>query len=193
MNPNINILSEKTLYKGWSTLKEYTLEYTKKDAEKEIQIREIYDSGDGAAILLFNPDEKKIIMVRQFRLPAYLNGHPDGMMVEACAGMLDMKDPEGAIIKEVEEETGIRLTEVRKVFEAFATPGAHKEKIHFFIAVYNDAMKIHGGGGLDEESEEIEVLEISFSEAKQWLKEGSIVDVKTIALLQFGILHDFIS
>ena len=186
MNPSVRFISEKTLYKGWSTLTEYILEYTRKDKRKEKHVREIYDSGDGAAILLYNPESRKITLVRQFRLPAYLNGHPDGMLLEVCAGMLDLHHPEAAIIKEVEEETGIRLERVEKIFEAFATPGAHKEKIHFFTGTYDESMRKSKGGGLHDENEDIEVIEIGFDKIDEILISGGIVDIKTLALIYYG-------
>jgi GDP-mannose pyrophosphatase NudK len=186
MNPSVRFISEKILYQGWSTLTEYILEYTRKDKRKEKHVREIYDSGDGAAILLYNSGARKITLVRQFRLPAYLNGHPDGMLLEACAGMLDLHHPEAAIIKEVEEETGIRLQRADKVFEAFATPGAHKEKIHFFTGAYDESMRISKGGGLHDENEDIEVVEIGFDTIDGLLISGSIVDIKTLALIYYG-------
>lgn len=186
MNKSVRFISEKILYKGWSTLMQYMLEYTRKDGKKEQHIREIYDSGDGAAILLYNPETRKITLVRQFRLPAYLNGHHDGMLLEVCAGMLDLNHPEAAIIKEVEEETGIRIQKAEKLFEAFATPGAHKEKIHFFAGQYTESTRTHEGGGLQDEHEEIEVVEIGYDDVDALLYSGEIVDIKTIALLQYG-------
>lgn len=189
MNPLVKILSRETLYKGWSELTRYVLQYTRKDGTTEQQIREIYNSGDGAAVLLYNNSKKTVMLVRQFRLPAYLNGHPDGMLLEVCAGMLDEKDPETTIIREVYEETGIKISQVTKIFEAFATPGAHMEKIHFFTAPYQDHQKHHDGGGLSEESEEIELYELHYDQIDTQIREGKIVDIKTIALLQYGLLH----
>ena len=189
MNDFVKIISVETLYKGWSELRRYVLDYTRKDGTQEKQIREIYNSGDGAAILLHNNTTKKVMLVRQFRLPALLNGHTDGMLLEACAGMLDENDAENAIIREVYEETGIHITKAEKIFEAFATPGAHMEKIHFFTAEYTEEHKAHDGGGLPEETEEIELVELSYEEIPGYIKRGKITDIKTIALLQYGLLH----
>lgn len=189
MNDFVKIISVETLYKGWSELRRYVLNYTRKDGSKEIQIREIYNSGDGAAILLYNNTAKKVMLVRQFRLPALLNGHPDGMLLEVCAGMLDKNDAESAIIKEVYEETGIHITKAEKIFEAFATPGAHMEKIHFFTAEYSEEHKAHVGGGLPEETEEIELVELRYEEILPYIKNGNITDIKSIALLQYGLMH----
>lgn len=187
--PRTNILLESTLYSGWSTLKQYVISYTRRDGRKERHTREIYNSGDGAAILLYNPTDKKILLIRQFRLPVLLNGHGDGFIIECCAGMLDEQDPESAIIKEVAEETGYRIKEVQKVYEGFATPGAHMEKIHFYVGEYRESMKIDNGGGLMAEQEDIEVLEYHYHEISDLLKSGQIIDAKTIILLQWGLLE----
>lgn len=189
MSVRIKFISESTIYKGWSTLKEYIIDYTRRDGRTEQQIREIYDSGDGAAVLLFNPSTRKILLIRQFRLPVLLNGHPDGFIIECCAGMLDSLNPEQAIIKEIEEETGYKVTNVTKLYEAFATPGAHKEKIHFYSAEYNDGMKIHHGGGEITEQEDIEILEYGYHDIPDLLQSGAIIDAKTIILLQWAMMR----
>jgi nudix-type nucleoside diphosphatase (YffH/AdpP family) len=186
---NIKILKKTTLYKGWSTLKEYIIDYTRHDGRTEQQTREIYDSGDGAAVLLYNPSVRKILLIRQFRLPVLLNGHKDGFIIECCAGMLDELNPEQAIIKEIEEETGYQVTEVTKIYEAFATPGAHKEKIHFYTAQYDGSMKKHAGGGDASEQEDIEILEYEYDQISALLTSGEIVDAKTIILLQWAVMR----
>lgn len=188
MSLQIKFISESTLYKGWSTLKEYVIDYTRRDGRIEHQTREIYDSGDGAAVLLFNPSIRKILLIRQFRLPVLLNGHPDGFIIECCAGMLDELNPEQAIIKEIEEETGYRVTNVTKIYEAFATPGAHKEKIHFYTAQYDDSMKTHNGGGDISEQEDIELVEYGYEQIHDLLNSGAIIDAKTIILLQWAMM-----
>ncbi|KXK37596.1 MAG: NUDIX domain-containing protein [Saprospiraceae bacterium] len=185
----IEFLGSKILYKGWSVLEEYKLSYTRQDGSKDNQIREIYDSGDGAAVLLYNTQSRKIILIRQFRLAALLNGHPDGFIIECCAGMLDQQEPEVVIIREIEEETGYKVTSVNKIYEAFATPGAHKEKIHFYVAEYDESMHFGKGGGLQSEQEEIEVLEFRFEDLPQLLQNGTIIDAKTIILLQWALLN----
>lgn len=189
MSLRIKFSSETTLYKGWSTLKEYIIDYTRRDGRTEQQTREIYDSGDGAAVLLYNPSAQTILLIRQFRLPVLLNGHADGFIIECCAGMLDELNPEQAIIKEIEEETGYQVTEVTKIYEAFATPGAHKEKIHFYTAQYDDKMKIHKGGGDISEQEDIEILEYSYYQIPNLLTSGEIIDAKTIVLLQWAMMR----
>ena len=189
MDGRIKILKEKVLYKGWSSLKQYIIEYMRKDGRVEEQIREIYNSGDGAAVLLYNPEERKILLIRQFRLPVLLSGHPDGFIIECCAGMLDDLDPEQAIIKEIEEETGFRIQDVVKIFEAYATPGAHMEKIHFYTAKYDSSMKLHAGGGDLGEQEDIEILEYGFQEIPDLMKSGLIIDAKTLILLQWAMMN----
>jgi GDP-mannose pyrophosphatase NudK len=189
MDGRIKILKEKVLYKGWSSLKQYIIEYMRKDGRVEEQIREIYNSGDGAAVLLYNPEERKILLIRQFRLPVLLSGHPDGFIIECCAGMLDDLDPEQAIIKEIEEETGFRIQDVVKIFEAYATPGAHMEKIHFYTAKYDSSMKLHAGGGDLGEQEDIEILEYGYQEIPDLMKSGHIIDAKTLILLQWAMMN----
>jgi len=188
MSLPIKFISETTLYNGWSTLKQYIIDYTRRDGRTEQQTREIYDSGDGAAVLLYNPSAKKILLIRQFRLPVLLNGHADGFILECCAGMLDSLHPEQAIIKEIEEETGYNVSKVTKIYEAFATPGAHKEKIHFYTAQYDDTMKIHAGGGDVSEQEDIAILEYTYDEIPTLLDTGAIIDAKTIILLQWAMM-----
>lgn len=189
MDDKVKIINQKTIYHGWSKLEKYELRYTRENGEVEHQIREIYDSGDGATVLLINLDTEKILLVRQYRLAAHLNGHPDGFLLECCAGMLDANDPDSAIKKEIEEETGYEVTNVNKLFEAYATPGAHKEKIHFYYAFYDNMKKSSKGGGLIKEQEEIEIVEFSFNEIMPLIHEGKIMDAKTIVLLTYGILH----
>ncbi|MBK9737356.1 MAG: NUDIX domain-containing protein [Saprospiraceae bacterium] len=190
MTERIKIISKKILYKGWSTLSKYIISYTRTDGRVEEHIREIYNSGDGAAILLYNPEEQKILLIRQFRLPVLLNGHPSGFILECCAGMLDTLHPKEAIIKEVAEETGYLIKDATKVYEAFATPGAHMEKIHFYTAAYNKNQKIHEGGGDLSEQEDIEIVEYEYKEILKLLQSGHIIDAKTIILLQW-VLREF--
>jgi nudix-type nucleoside diphosphatase (YffH/AdpP family) len=185
----ITTLSRTILYKGWSALSSYKILYQRDNGELELQTREIYNSGDGAAVLLYNPQEKKIILIKQFRLPVYLNSETDGFILECCAGLLDNQNPEKTIINEVYEETGYRIANVKKIYEAFATPGAHMEKIHYFVATYTAAMKAGEGGGKQEEQEEIEILEFDYNQIPDLLREGKIIDSKTIILLQWAWLN----
>jgi nudix-type nucleoside diphosphatase (YffH/AdpP family) len=187
------ILSKKQLYKGWSSLTEYTIKHFI-SPEKYIPIRrEIFNSGDGAAALLYNPFRRVVILIRQFRLAAYINGHENGKMMEVCAGMLDGNDPEDAIINEIFEETGYRIEKVEFVAEVYATPGAHTEKVRLFIAECNDDMLIGEGGGLESEHEDIEVLEIGYEEVLNMVNKKTIQDAKTLILLQHAMIEGIIS
>jgi len=189
MSKRVEIVSEVTLYRGWSWLRKYVIDYTRSDGRKELQSLEIYNSGDGAAILLYNPAAREIVLIKQFRLPVMLNSDTDGFIIECCAGMLDDLNPEQAIIKEVREETGYEVKDIHKIYEAFATPGAHMEKIHFYTAAYNAADKVARGGGESSEQEDIEVLHISYNDIANLLRQGNIIDAKTIVLLQYALIH----
>ena len=179
-------IKKEVLSKAWYSLYRYTFDYQKEDALWETQQRETYDRGNGAAIFLYNPRSGKVILTRQFRMPTYVNENPDGMMVEVCAGLLEGDHPEACIIKEVEEETGYRIPKVQQVFEAYMSPGAVTEKLHFFLGEYNESMKISSGGGSEQESENIEVLEMDFESAYQMISTGEIQDAKSILLLQYA-------
>ncbi|MCX8523342.1 GDP-mannose pyrophosphatase NudK [Chryseobacterium formosus] len=181
---NVSIEKTEILSDNWYTLKKVTFNIKKQNGETETQSREAYDRGNGAVILLYNTDSKKIILTRQFRLPTYINGNANGMLIEACAGLLDDNNPEDCIRKETEEETGYKISKVEKIFEAYMSPGSVTEILHFFIAEYSDEMKINEGGGLEEEGENIEVLELNFDETLAMIDNGEIKDAKTIMLLQ---------
>ena len=182
-------IKKEVLSKAWYSLYRYTFDYQKEDARWETQQRETYDRGNGAAIFLYNTGSGKVILTRQFRMPTYVNNNPDGMMVEVCAGLLDGDDPEACIIKEVEEETGYSIPRVQRVFEAYMSPGAVTEKLYFFIGEYNESMKISEGGGAEQESENIEVLEMDFESAYGMISSGEIQDAKSILLLQYARVH----
>ena len=188
-NSNIKNLRTEILSDNWYTLKKVTYDYQKQDGTWERQSREAYDRGNGAVILLYHPIRKTVILTRQFRVPAYLNGNPTGMLIEACAGLLDQASPEDRIRKETEEETGYRIASVRKVFEAYMSPGSVTEILYFFIAEYSDRMKVSDGGGVATEQEEIEVLELPIDETLNMIEPGEIKDAKTIMLLQYLRLH----
>jgi GDP-mannose pyrophosphatase NudK len=185
MNTNARILKTEILSDNWYTLKKITYEILKNNGERQIQNREAYDRGNGAVILLYNKESKTVILTRQFRLPTFINGNPDGMLIEACAGLLDKDNPEDCIKRETEEETGYKIKEVTKIFEAYMSPGSVTEILFFFIAEYSASMRVHEGGGIQHEQEDIEVLEIRFDKAMQMLDEGQIKDAKTIMLLQY--------
>lgn len=190
MSARIKNLEKTLLSDNWYTLNKFSFDYQKPDGSWERQEREAYDRGNGAAILLYNTKKKTVILTRQFRLPSYVNGNADGMLIEACAGLLDDHNPEDCIRKETEEETGFRINNVHKVYEAYMSPGSVTEILHFFTAEYTDAMKVSDGGGLDAEQEDIEVLEFSFTEALEKMASGEIKDCKTILLLQYAQLNE---
>jgi nudix-type nucleoside diphosphatase (YffH/AdpP family) len=171
-------------------LKSTTFDYRRGDGEWQTQTREIYDRGNAATLLPYNLTDGTVVLVRQFRFPAYVNGYDD-LLIEAAAGMLDNASPEERIRAEAEEETGYRLHQVKKVFEAFMSPGAVTEKLHFFVAEYDRSMRVSSGGGLADEGEDIEVLELAIDEALAMVADGRIVDAKTIMLLQYAALHIF--
>ena len=153
------------------------------------QKREVLDRGNGAAILLYNRQAQTVILTRQFRLPTYLNGNPSGELIEVCAGSIDDESPEENIIKETEEETGYKISNPKKVFEAYMSPGAVTEVVHFFMAEYDADLKVGLGGGNSEETEHIEVLEMTFSQAIELMSKGEIKDAKTMMLLQYAQIH----
>jgi len=191
-NPIIKIQKTELLSDNWYTLNKVTYEYKKEDNSIETHIREVYDRGNGAAILLYNSKQKTVILTRQFRLPSYLNGNTSGMMIEVCAGLLDKDHPEQCIIRETEEETGYRLSTVHKVFETYMSPGAVTEILYLFVGEYDATMKVSAGGGVDTEQENIEVLEYTFDEAFAMIKSGEIKDAKTIMLLQYAKINKLV-
>ena len=189
MNDKVRNMKVSILSDNWYTLNKVDFEYLNNQNTWEHQSREAYDRGNGAVVLLYNPDQKTVILTRQFRMPTYLNKNSDGMMIEACAGLLDENDPKTAIIKEIEEETGYRIQTVEKVFESYMSPGSVTEILHFFIAAYSESQKVSEGGGAADETENIEVLEYSFQDALALIKTGEIKDAKTIMLLQYAQIN----
>lgn len=189
MNPNVKISKEETLSDNWYILKKYTFDYLRKDGTWERQEREAYDRGNGAAILLYNTEKQTVILTQQFRLPSYVNGNTSGMLIEACAGLLDKDNPEECIRRETEEETGYKIQSVKRVFEAYMSPGSVTEMLYFFVAEYTHDMKVSEGGGEASEQENIDVLEIPFAEALRMVANGEIKDGKTIMLLQYAQIH----
>ena len=182
---NVSVLSARHY-----RLNEVEFDYRRGNGEWQTQKREVFDRGHAAALLPYNPANRTVVLTRQFRLPHYLAGHDD-LLIEAAAGMLDNETPEKRIRAEAEEEIGYRLRDVRKVFEAFMSPGAVTEKLHFFVAEYDAAMRIGDGGGIAEEGEDIEVLELPIDEALAMISDGRIADAKTIMLLQYAALNIF--
>lgn len=186
----IRVIDSQVLSDDWYLLKKTTFDFLRADGSWQRQHRETYDRGNGATLLLYNRQQRSVVLTRQFRFPAYVNGH-HGMLIEAPAGLLDQATPEQRIRAEVEEETGYRLSAVSKVFEAFMSPGSVTEKLFFFMAEYDATRKVSDGGGLAEEGEDIEVLELPFEQAMAMIARGDIVDGKTIMLLQYAALHVF--
>lgn len=189
-NPKIKITKSELLSDNWYVLKKITYDYQKNNQKTEVQIREVYDRGNGATILLYNKINKTVILTRQLRIPTYMNGNETGMMIEACAGLLDKDNPEDCIRKEVEEETGYKINDVQKIFEVYMSPGSVTEIIYFFIGEYHKEMKINEGGGLAHEQENIEVLEYLFDDAYNMIATGEIKDAKTIMLLQYAKINN---
>ena len=189
MRDNIKIIEEKVLSKDWYLLKKTVFDLRRRDGIWQRQSRETYDRGNGATILLYNRAGKTVILTRQFRFPTFVNGNADGMMVEACAGLLDQDDPATCIRRETEEETGYRISDVRKVFEAYMSPGSVTEKLFFFVGTYTAADKVSDGGGEAHEGEDILVLELTLDEAMAQVASGQICDGKTIMLLQYAKLN----
>ncbi|OIQ37288.1 MAG: GDP-mannose pyrophosphatase [Bacteroidetes bacterium MedPE-SWsnd-G1] len=192
MNPKVRNIRTQLLSDNWYTLNKITFDYLNDKGVWETQERESYDRGNGAAILLYNKEKKTIILTRQFRMPTYLNGNKDGMSIEVCAGLLDGDEPEVCAIKEAEEESGYRVKNIERVLEAYMSPGAVTEIVYLFIAEYTDEMKVSEGGGLDDEHENIEVLEVTFNEALNMVKRKEIHDGKTIMLLQYAQIHNLV-
>lgn len=186
---NIKNIEKQLLSDNWYTLNKYSFDYQKPNGEWERHQREAYDRGNGSTILLYNPQKSSVILTRQFRLPTFINGNADGMLIEACAGLLDKDNAEDCIRKEAEEETGYRIDKVKKIFESYMSPGSVTEVLYFFIAEYSDAMKVSAGGGLAHEQENIEVLELKFDDAFAMIETGEIKDAKTIMLLQYAKLN----
>ena len=185
-NGKVKNIKTEVLSDHWYTLNKITFDYQKEDGSWETQIREAYDRGNGAAILLYNTKKGTVVLTRQFRMPTYVNSNSDGMMIEVCAGLLDGDHPEDCIKKEVEEETGYKVDNVKKVFESYMSPGSVTEILHFFVGEYTDDMKISEGGGAADESENIEVMEMDFTKALNLIRTGDIKDAKTIMLLQYA-------
>lgn len=186
----VRIVDVQVLSKDWYVLKKTTFDYLRRDNVWQRQSRETYDRGNGAVVLLYNLAQGAVVLTRQFRLPAFVNGH-EGMLIEAAAGLLDASSPEERIRQEAEEETGYRINTVRPIFNAYMSPGSVTEKLYFFVAEYDAMSKANSGGGIEAEGEDIEVLELPFGQALEAITSGEIQDGKTIMLLQYAALHLF--
>ena len=190
LKSRVKIKNVTNLSDNYFMLDRYDIEYQREDGTWQPQMREVYDCGDAATILLYNLQKQTIILIRQLRVPCFLNGH-EAALLETPAGLLDDISPEKRIIEEAEEETGFKISKVEKIYEGFACPGALKQKVHFFIGEYTDKDKVSDGGGLEDEGEEIEVIEMPFKAAVKMLENNEIQDMKTIMLLQYAILKIF--
>ncbi|WP_313373371.1 GDP-mannose pyrophosphatase NudK [Chishuiella sp.] len=191
-NERVKIKETKILSDNWYILNKVTFDYQKQNGEWETQSREAYDRGNGATILLYNKENRSVILTSQFRLPTYINGNKSGMMIETCAGLLDKDNAEDCIRRETEEETGYKISKVEKIFESYMSPGSVTEILYFFIAAYNKDMKVSEGGGIDEEQENIDVLELNFDDAYKMIQTGEIKDAKTIMLLQYAKINNLV-
>jgi nudix-type nucleoside diphosphatase (YffH/AdpP family) len=187
-NDRVRIIEECLLSDDWYTLKKTTFDYRCRDGHWQRQSRETYDRGNGAVLLLFNADRNTVVLTRQFRFPTYVNGCSDGLLIEACAGLLEGEDPHTCIRREAQEETGFVVRAPRKILEAYMSPGSVTEKLHFFVAEYESQDRVSAGGGDAAEGEDIEVIEVSMASALQMIANGAIQDGKTIMLLQYAAL-----
>ena len=185
----VRIVESTVLSDDWYTLKKGTFDFLRRDGTWQRQSRETYDRGNGATILLYSRHTGKVVLTRQFRMPVFVNGH-DGMLIETAAGLLDNATPEERIRLEAEEETGYRVSNIRKVFEAYMSPGSVTEKLYFYLGEYDASMRVNDGGGIEDEGEDLEVLEMPLQTALQLVKSGEIVDGKTIMLLQHLALSE---
>ncbi len=191
-NNRVKNIDKKVLSNNWYVLNKYTFDYQLNNGNWVTQQREVYDRGNGAVILLYNKHKQTIILTKQFRIPTYVNGNSNGYMIEACAGLLDNDNAIDCIKREVEEETGYKVSQVKKILEAYSSPGAVTEILHYFIAEYTEQMKVSDGGGLESETEDIEVLELQFSKALEMINNGEIKDIKTIVLLQYAQINNLL-
>jgi nudix-type nucleoside diphosphatase (YffH/AdpP family) len=190
ISDRIRVKDVRLLSDNHYALKTTTFQWRRNNGEWQTQHRETYDRGNGATLLPYNLERRTVVLVRQFRYPAFVNGY-DNLMIEAIAGLLDDEEPEARIRAEAEEESGYRLHDVREIFEAFMSPGSVTEKLHFFVAEYEPEMRVSDGGGNADEGEDIEVLELAIDEALAMIADGRIVDAKTIMLLQYAKLNIF--
>lgn len=188
---HVQIENTEILSDDWYVLQKTTFKHRRVDGRWQTLTRETYDRGNGATILLFNVERGTVVLTRQFRYPTFVNGNTEGRLIEAAAGLLDRVHPEKRIRQEAEEETGYRLNNVELVFEAYMSPGSVTERLYFYVASYDESDRISGGGGIYDEGEDIEVLEMTFSDAMSKIQSGDICDGKTIMLLQYAALNIF--
>lgn len=183
MSLNITVIKDKILSDNYFILRNITYDLTQRNGDVVQHKREVYDRGNGATVLLYNRQKQSVVLVRQFRVATWVNGNLDGMLIETCAGLLDDDEPEACIRKEAIEETGYQVSNVRKVFQLYMSPGGVTEIVHFFIAEYDERLRQNNGGGV--EDEDIDVLELPFAQAIEMIRSGEICDGKTLILLQY--------
>jgi len=188
-NPAVIVRDVELTSDGWHVLRRTTFDYRRRDGRWETQQRETYDRGNGATILLYDADRRTVLLTRQFRFPAYVNDHPDGMLIEAAAGLLDDQDPETAIRRETQEELGVAVGELHHLFDVYMSPGSVTERVHFYAGPYTLADRTEAGGGVADEGEDIEVLELPFERALEMTASGRIADGKTIMLLYWAAIR----
>jgi nudix-type nucleoside diphosphatase (YffH/AdpP family) len=188
-NPDVVVRDVELLAAAWHVLRRTTIERRRRDGQVVVEQRETYDRGNGATLLPYDAQRRTVLLTRQFRYPVYVNGHPDGLLIETAAGLLDDDSPEDAVRREVEEELGIRVGEVEHVFDVWMSPGSVTERLHFYAAPYVPADRTGAGGGLVEEGEDIEVVELPFDDALDMIGDGRIADAKTVMLLQWAALR----
>jgi nudix-type nucleoside diphosphatase (YffH/AdpP family) len=191
-NPAVAVERVEVTSDGWHVLRRTTFSYRRRDGRVESQQRETYDRGNGATLLLVDPRRGTVLLTRQFRFPAYVNGHPDGMLVETAGGLLDDDAPEVAMRREASEELGVLVGELRHVFDLYMSPGSVTERVHFYVGEYDPADRVDAGGGVAAEGEDIEVLEMPAAEALAMVADGRIMDGKTVILLQWAALAGLI-
>jgi GDP-mannose pyrophosphatase NudK len=183
----IDIKEEKVVYKEHGTLTQVRFHKKKNSGEWEEQTRVLFNHGNAVTVLLYNRDHKTVLLTKQFRLATYVNGNPGGLLLETCAGLLEEGEkPEDAIKREVKEETGYEINALQKIAEAYSSPGAYTELVHYFIAPFSRQQKVAAGGGLEEEGEELKVVELPFAEALRQAESGEIKDAKTLFLLYYA-------
>ena len=187
-NPDVRVKDVEVTSDGWHVLRRTTFDYRRRDGRWATEHRETYDRGNGATILLYDRANRTVLLTKQFRFPAYVNGHPNGMLIEAAAGLLDLDDPDTAIRRETEEELGVVVGELTPLFDLYMSPGSVTERVSFYAAPYSEQDIRGAGGGLEDDGEDIEVLSVPFEEARAMLTDGRIVDGKTVILLQWAML-----
>ncbi|WP_414148302.1 GDP-mannose pyrophosphatase NudK [Erwinia sp. BNK-24-b] len=191
MSAKVEVIKNKVLSENWFVLRNFTYDLTTKNGETIRHKREVYDRGDGATILLYHRQKNSVILTRQFRIATWLNGNDSGLLIEACAGLLDNDSPEECIRKEAIEETGYQVGKVEKLYDLYMSPGGVTERLHFFAAEYDDALRATAGGGVGDE--DIDVMEVTFPQAWAMVKDGRIKDGKTVMLLQHALLEGWLT